>query len=108
MQTTNTISQDLWEKSLPDGKTAHAIAGYLYFLKPPHKAKDTAWELRYENVDSNCSDSSIFPPSAVSNKQAPQARLSVKPRSKAPALRHFRLMQFGQSNRRDAIGLEEV
>jgi hypothetical protein len=52
VQTTNTISQDLWEKSLPDGKTVDAIAGYLYFPKPPRKAKDAAWELRYENVDS--------------------------------------------------------
>lgn len=51
IQTANTISQDLWEKSLPDGKTAHAVAGYLYFPKPPRKAKDAAWELRYENAD---------------------------------------------------------
>jgi len=50
-QTANTISQDLWEKSLPDGKTVHAVAGYLYFPKPPRKAKDAAWELRYENAD---------------------------------------------------------
>ena len=50
VQTTNTISQDLWEKSLPDGKTAGAVAGYLYFPKPPRKAKDSAWELRYENL----------------------------------------------------------
>ena len=45
------ISQDLWEKSLPDGKTVHAVAGYLYFPKPTKKAKDAAWELRYENTD---------------------------------------------------------
>jgi hypothetical protein len=51
VQTANTISQDLWEKSLPDGKTVHAVAGYLYFPKPPRKAKDAAWELRYENAD---------------------------------------------------------
>lgn len=51
VQNTNTISQDLWEKSLPDGKTARAVAGYLYFPKPARKAKDAAWELRYENVD---------------------------------------------------------
>jgi hypothetical protein len=51
VQTANTISQDLWEKSLPDGKTTRAVAGYLYFPKPPRKAKDAAWELRYENAD---------------------------------------------------------
>ena len=51
VQTANAISQDLWEKSLPDGKTVHPIAGYLYFPKPPRKAKDAAWELRYENAD---------------------------------------------------------
>jgi hypothetical protein len=51
VQTSNAISQDLWEKSLPDGKTPHAVAGYLYFPKPPRKAKDTSWELRYENAD---------------------------------------------------------
>ena len=51
VQTANTISQDLWEKSLPDGKTAHPVAGYLYFPKPSRKAKDAAWELRYENAN---------------------------------------------------------
>lgn len=50
-QTANTISQDLWEKSLPDGKTVHPVAGYLYFPKPARKAKDAAWELLYENAD---------------------------------------------------------
>ena len=50
-QTANAISQDLWEKSLPDGKTVHPIAGYLYFPKPPRKLKNAAWELRYENAD---------------------------------------------------------
>lgn len=51
VETANTVSQDLWEKSLPDGKTVHPVAGYLYFPKPPRKAKKTAWELRYENAD---------------------------------------------------------
>lgn len=51
VQTANTISQDLWEKSVPDGKTTRAVAGYLYFPKPPRKAKDATWELRYENAD---------------------------------------------------------
>ena len=47
----NTISQDLWEKSPPDGKMVHTVAGYLYFPKPPRKAKDATWELRYESAD---------------------------------------------------------
>lgn len=51
IQNANTVSQDLWEKSLPDGKTAHPVAGYLYFPKPPRKAKNAVWELRYENAD---------------------------------------------------------
>jgi hypothetical protein len=50
-QTANTVSQDLWEKSLPDGKAVHAVAGYLYFPKPSKKVKDASWELRYENSD---------------------------------------------------------
>jgi hypothetical protein len=50
-QDANTVSQDLWEKSLPDGKTVHAVAGYLYFPKPSRKAKNAVWELRYENAD---------------------------------------------------------
>ena len=51
VQDANAISQDLWEKSLPDGKTPHTVTGYLYFPKPAKKAKDAAWELRYENAD---------------------------------------------------------
>ncbi len=51
VQNINEISQDLWEKSLPDGKTRRAVAGYLYFPKPSRKAKDATWELRYENAD---------------------------------------------------------
>ena len=51
VQTANTVAQDLWEKSLPDGKTVHPVAGYLYFPKPPKAAKDADWELRYENAN---------------------------------------------------------
>jgi hypothetical protein len=51
VQTANSVAQDLWEKSLPDGKTAHAVAGYLYFPKPARAGKDADWELRYENAD---------------------------------------------------------
>ena len=52
IQTADAIAQDLWEKSLPDGRTAHPVAGYLYFPRPAQKQKNAAWELRYENVDS--------------------------------------------------------
>lgn len=48
IQKSHAIGQELWGKSLPDGKTAQAVAGYLYFPKPPGKSKDAAWELRYE------------------------------------------------------------
>jgi hypothetical protein len=50
-QYSNTVSQDLWEKGLPDGKTPRAVAGYLYFPKPSKKIKDAALELHYENAD---------------------------------------------------------
>ena len=50
-QTASVLSQELWEKGLPDGKTVHPVAGYLYFPKPGKKAKDVAWELRYETSD---------------------------------------------------------
>lgn len=42
------ISQELWSRSLPDGRTAQPVAGYLYFPKPSGKTKDAVWELRYE------------------------------------------------------------
>ena len=51
IQTADAIAQDLWEKSLPDGRTAHPVAGYLYFPRPAQKQKNAAWELRYENAD---------------------------------------------------------
>ena len=50
-QTASILSQELWEKGLPDGKTVHPVAGYLYFPKPAKKSKDAAWELRYETSD---------------------------------------------------------
>jgi hypothetical protein len=49
IQKAHAVGQELWEKSLPDGKTAQAVAGYLYFPKPRGKAKDVACELRYES-----------------------------------------------------------
>jgi hypothetical protein len=38
------MEQELWAKSLPDGKTAVAVAGYLYFPKPSGKTNG-AWQL---------------------------------------------------------------
>ncbi len=38
------IEQELWAKSLPDGKTNVPVAGYLYFPKPSGKAAND-WEL---------------------------------------------------------------
>jgi hypothetical protein len=44
------LEQQLWEKSLPDGKTAAAAAGYLYFPKPAKKAKNEPLVLLWENT----------------------------------------------------------
>ena len=49
---TSRIEQQLWEKSLPDGKTTVPVAGYLYFPKPSKKAKSAAWVLEWENAGS--------------------------------------------------------
>jgi len=38
------VEQELWAKSLPDGKTKVPVAGYLYFPKPSGKATSD-WEL---------------------------------------------------------------
>jgi hypothetical protein len=43
------IEQELWAKSLPDGRTAVAVAGYLYFPKPSGKASGT-WELTMDGA----------------------------------------------------------
>jgi hypothetical protein len=39
------VEQDLWQKSLPDGRTTANVAGYLYFPKPSGKAKSGPWQL---------------------------------------------------------------
>jgi hypothetical protein len=39
------VEQDLWQKSLPDGRTTVNVAGYLYFPRPSGKAKNGPWEL---------------------------------------------------------------
>jgi hypothetical protein len=43
------MEQELWEKSLPDGKIAAPVAGYLYFPKP--SGKSDGWELTMEGRD---------------------------------------------------------
>lgn len=43
------IEQEIWAKSLPDGKTAGAVAGYVYFPKPSGKTNG-AWELILEGA----------------------------------------------------------
>jgi len=42
----NTMQQELEDKSLPEGKTAQPVAGYLYFPKPAAKARNS-YELTY-------------------------------------------------------------
>jgi hypothetical protein len=44
------LEQQLWAKSLPDGKTSTPVAGYLYFPKPSKKSKNDSWVLRWENT----------------------------------------------------------
>jgi hypothetical protein len=44
------LEQRLWEKSLPDGKTTVAVAGYLYFPKPSKKSAKGSWVLRWDNA----------------------------------------------------------
>jgi hypothetical protein len=46
----NAMEQELWAKSLPDGKTTVAVAGYLYFPKPSGKTKDGVWELTIDGA----------------------------------------------------------
>jgi hypothetical protein len=43
------IEQELWAKSLPGGKTAVAVAGYVYFPKPSGKANGV-WELMLDGT----------------------------------------------------------
>lgn len=44
----NAMEQELWTKSLPDGKTTVPVAGYLYFPKPSGRSKNGNWELRMD------------------------------------------------------------
>ena len=57
------IEQELWEKSLPDGGTTKAVAGYLYFPKPSSvKAKNATWILQWDGAAGRVSVE--IPPSA--------------------------------------------
>jgi hypothetical protein len=47
---THRLEQQLWEKSLPDGRTGAPVAGYVYFPKPSKKAKGAAWVLEWQNA----------------------------------------------------------
>jgi hypothetical protein len=44
----NAMEQELWVKSLPDGKTTVDVAGYLYFPRPSGKSKNGGLELRMD------------------------------------------------------------
>jgi hypothetical protein len=46
------IQRELEDKSLPEGKTVSAVAGYLYFPKPNSKGKNIALELTYYGAPS--------------------------------------------------------
>jgi hypothetical protein len=41
----------LWNKALPEGQTAKAVAGYLYFARYAKKRKSDALELSYSDTD---------------------------------------------------------
>jgi hypothetical protein len=44
------MEQELWEKSLPDGRTSVPVAGYLYFPKPSGGTKGAMWELTMDGA----------------------------------------------------------
>jgi hypothetical protein len=44
-QNRGAIEQELWAKSLPDGKTSVPVAGYLFFPKPSGKTKNALLDL---------------------------------------------------------------
>ncbi len=46
-----TMQQELEDKALPEGKTTHAVAGYLFFPRPSGKLKNAVWELTYYGAD---------------------------------------------------------
>ncbi len=42
-----TVQQELEDKTLPEGKANHAVAGYLFFPKPSGKQKNALYEISY-------------------------------------------------------------
>ena len=46
-----TMQQELEDKSLPEGKTTHTVAGYLYFPKPSGKSKSAVYDLSYYGAE---------------------------------------------------------
>jgi hypothetical protein len=47
-----TMGQELEDRALPEGKTAQAVAGYLYFPMTTAKRKNVAYELMYNAAGS--------------------------------------------------------
>jgi len=47
---TSGLKQELEDKALPEGKTALAVAGYLYFVRPSTKQKNTDYQLSWYRV----------------------------------------------------------
>jgi len=45
------LADKLWNKALPEGQTAKAVAGYVYFPRYAKKRKSDALELSYSDTD---------------------------------------------------------
>jgi len=45
------VADRLWNKALPEGQTAKAVAGYVYFARYAKKRKSDALELSYSDTD---------------------------------------------------------
>jgi hypothetical protein len=58
----STMGRELEDKSLPEGKTSRAVAGYLYFPRPSSKVKNGLYELTYYGVNGNTKLSVPPPP----------------------------------------------
>jgi hypothetical protein len=100
--TVGAMEQERWAKSLPEGKTAVPVAGYLYFPKPrdfpkPSGRKDGVWEL---TMDGAAGRVKLSPPRIRSAKGAVPRRHSAKELSAAavrtrPVLRAFLKSMLG-------------
>ena len=49
----STMGRELEDKSLPEGKTRQAVAGYLYFPRPGGKARNAMYEITYYGASGN-------------------------------------------------------